>query len=177
MHGVGALFLVTWLFVVGSFKMEGMGNFSTWKGSVSAAYTWKGFRELFDLEGVGVGSLHLEGVSWKTRDFFDRYLRNVRNVSAIGTVHRQVSANLLRIVDEGQTYYPETLFLALTYFRRALAQEIFKLRKKLCFWSSGGAIFFKLRVKFCFRSLGGAISGTEGWGGSERKTKSSAFGR
>ena len=92
-------------------------------------------------------------------------------MSAIGTVHRQASANLLRIVDEGQTYYPETLFLALTYFRRALAQEIFKLRKKLCFWSSGGAIFFKLRVKFCFRSLGGAISGTEGGVGVRGKPR------
>ena len=62
-------------------------------------------------------------------------------MSAIGTVHRQVSANLLRIVDEGQTYYPETLFLALTYFRRALAQEIFKLRKNYAFGRQGARYF------------------------------------
>ena len=67
--------------------------------------------ELFDLEGVGVGDLLLEGVSWKTRDLVDRYLRNVRNVPATGTAHRQASANALRIVDEGQTYYLDVLFM------------------------------------------------------------------
>ena len=57
MHGVGALFLVTWLCVVGSFKLEGMGNFSTWKGWVSAAYSWKGFPEKLETVSIDISGM------------------------------------------------------------------------------------------------------------------------
>ena len=108
MHGVGRLFSVTWLCVVCWLSLEGMGNFSCWRGWVWATSRWKGF------------PLKIETVSQECQE-----------CSATLAVHRHGSANLLRIFDSDFKRTIVTYFLASCFWTMiGCVTQIFYFSKK-----------------------------------------------